>query len=234
MLSLAAILILLSPAADTLHPAPMPGLAPLHPVLGDFHLVMDQRPAGDSVWHQLGEVHATRATASGRITNIAVYTWRSGKQTVDTTISLIETLAPVSERTRTPSRIVSYDFNRLHSTGRIGPDSALQPIDDVLPRPAFNSTDLDMIVTGLPLGDQFHASIPLYDPEFPGFRMAELKVTGVEHPPEAAGRGGAWVLSVEVANHPTMFYRIDVTTRHMLEKDFGDPARTAFRVREVK
>ncbi|MEP6619027.1 MAG: hypothetical protein ABJE47_06930 [bacterium] len=161
---------------------------------------------------------------------VAHFDWGAGRFTVDTTASLAATLAPLFERTRTPARIVSYDFDHLRSTGRIGPDTALKAIDDHLPKPSFNSTDLDMLVTALRLDEDFHAAIPLYDPEFPGFRMAELRVTGTEQVASGSRSRRVWVLAVAVVSKPTMFYRVDTTTHRMLQKDFGDPAATSFRL----
>ncbi|MEO8032768.1 MAG: hypothetical protein ABJC74_12925 [Gemmatimonadota bacterium] len=220
------------------HPAPMPALAPLRPLLGTKHFEMLMRKADDSVYRLFGREIAIRSAEQlgtmAVLRNVAHYDWVNGKVTTDTTVSLAESLAPVSERTHTPSRIVSYDFQRLHSTGQMGPAGTLAPIDDQLPQPAFNSTDLDMLVTALPLTAQFHVPLPLYDPEFPGFRMAELQVTGSEEVNIAGRHRRAWVLAVDQPGRPTMYYRLDMTTHAMLQKDFGSPAGPAFRVQSME
>lgn len=216
------------------HPAPAPALVPLRPLLGTSRYVMLQRAPGDSVYRPFGAVLLTRDSQSiGRLSilrNVARYDWVNGRVTSDTTLSLAATLAPISERTHTPSRIVFYDFHRLRSAGKIGPADSLVAIDDSLPQAAFNSTDLDMLVTALPLKQRFETRLPLYDPEFPGFRMATVRVSGTEKVRSAAGRPQAWILAVDQPSRPTMFYRIEVTTHRMLQKDFGSPAGPAFRV----
>jgi hypothetical protein len=224
------------PAPDSTpeHPAPAPALGPLHPVLGTASYEIRQRAPGDSSYRLFGRVLVTRTSGKEESTavlrNVARYDWVNGNVTVDTTASVNGTLAPLSERTRTPSRIVSYDFHFLRVTGQLGPTEALKSIEDSLPQPAFNSTDLDMLVTALPLNSGFHTAIPLYDPEFPGFRMADLRVTGEEGVPMAGGKRSAWILSVEQPSRPTMYYWIDEATHEMLQKDFGSPAGPAFRV----
>jgi hypothetical protein len=203
-------------------------------VLGTSRYVILQRAAGDSVYRPFGTVFLARDSQSiGRLSvlrNVARYDWVNGRVTSDTTLSLTATLAPVSERTHTPSRIVFYDFSYLRSVGKIGPADSLVVIDDSLPQPAFNSTDLDMLVTALPLKLRFETRLPLYDPEFPGFRMATVRVSGTEQVGSAEGHPQAWIISVDQPSRPTMFYRIDVTTHRMLKKDFGSPTGPAFRV----
>jgi hypothetical protein len=216
------------------HPAPAPALGLLRPVLGTAHFEMLQRAPGDSVYRIIGRVLVDRESepvgTTVVLSNVVRYDWANGKVTIDTTRSLAGTLAPLSERTRTPSRIVAYDFHFLHTSGRIGPPEMPAAIEDTLPRPAFNSTDLDMLVTALPLHAGFDAAVPLYDPEFPGFRMAALRVTGTESIVTTIGTRQAWVLSVDQPSRPTMYYRIDMTTHAMLQKDFGAPDGPAFRI----
>lgn len=216
------------------HPAPAPSLGPLRPPLGRFHYVMLKRDPSDSLFRPFGQLLVVRQTkgsgSSAVLQNVAHYEWVNGKATTDTTIAAVATLAPISERTHTPSRVVMYDFQYLHSTGEMGPDDSLAPIDDTLPQPAFNSTDLDMLVTALPLRAGFQAAIPLYDPEFPGFRAAELRVTGTASVATAGGARRAWLLSVAQPSRPLMYYRVDVHTHAMLQKDFGAPQGPWFRV----
>jgi hypothetical protein len=216
------------------HPAPAPTLGPLRPPLGTFHYVMLKREASDSLFRPFGQLLVVRHTqgsgTSAVLQNVAHYEWANGKATTDTTVAMVATLAPISERTHTPARIVMYDFRYLHSTGHMGPDDSLAPINDSLPQPAFNSTDLDMLVTALPLRAGFKAAIPLYDPEFPGFRIAELRVTGTEWVATASGARRAWLLSVAQPSRPLMYYRIDVPTHAMLRKDFGGLQGPWFRV----
>lgn len=217
-----------------LHPAPALSLGPLRPVLGTFHFVVLKREPGDTLFRPFGRLLVQRRTevtgASAVVRNVAHYEWISGKTTVDTTVSVAKTLAPVSERTHTPSRIVMYDFRYLRATGRIGPADSVAPIDDTLPQAAFNSTDLDMLVTALPLDTAFHAALPLYDPEYPGFRVAEVRVTGTESVATPGSTRLAWILAVAQPSRPDMYYRVDVQSHAMLRKDFGGARGPWFRV----
>jgi len=150
------------------HPAPAPTLGVLKPELGTFHFVMLQRAKGDTTYRPFGSVVVTRKSETVRgvraLRSVADYDWGSGRRTIDTTISVIGTLAPLSERTHTPSRIVSYDFHRLRSTGMIGPPTALVPINDSLPTPAFKSGgpryDRDVAVVGRSLSRRHSALRP--------------------------------------------------------------------------
>lgn len=217
------------------HPAPAPHLGALHPTLGSSRAIMLQRAPGDSAWRPMARVtisrDTTRLDGDPVVRNVIDYDWGNGRRTLDSMVSRAVTLAPLSERTRTPSRIVSYDFvTGRRVTGRMGPDTAATRFEASLPHPAFNSTDLDMLLTALPLRAHFRVELPLYDPEYPGFRMATVRVEGEAQVATTGGPRRAWVVSVEEPRHPPLSYQIDAVTHDVLEKRFGAPSATRFRI----
>ena len=228
------------PGQDTTHahPSPAPRLGTLRPLLGTFHLLMTRRQPGDSFFRPFGTVtvirDSTRLEGEAVLRNVASYDWGGGRTTLDSTLSLVGTVAPLSERTRTPARIVAYDLHGLRATGRLGPFDSLRPIDDRLPAPAFNSTDLDMLVTALRLGGRFEAELPLYDPEFPGYRMATLRVTGSTRLRTAHGDRDVWLLSIAEPGRPDLHYRVDQATHRLWEKTFELRDGTSFRIRDAE
>lgn len=226
-------------AADTVaaHPAPVPRLGRLQPVLGAFHLTMLRRAPGASSFGPFGDVRVVRDTARidglAVVRNIVSYDWGNGRRTLDTTLSVVGSLAPVSERTRTPSRMVDYDMAGLHATGRIGPADSLRPIDDSLSALAFNSTDLDLLLTALRLHRHFEVQLPLYDPEYPGYRLATARVSGMERLRTPAGVRRAWRVTVTEGTRPPLRYLIDAGSRRMWRKEMQLPDGTAFQIRDL-
>ena len=222
------------PGTTPAHPAPAPGLTHLRPVLGTSHYEFLRRAPGDSLDRSIGRlvVHRSlrRVGSSAVLTNVAHSDWVGGRSTTDTTTSLDGTLAPIAERTRTPGMVISYDFDHLRVTGRMGVPDSLAAIDDTLPRPAFNSTDVDMLLTALPLARHFRVTLPLYDPEYPGFRLATLTVRGTQLLATPTGPRRAWVVALVEPSGTIMSYRVDVKRHTVLEKDFRSPGAGDFRV----
>src|SRR6187551_171135 len=53
-------------------------------------------------------------------------------------------------RTHGPTSTIIENFTGREVTGRMGPADSARVIDDTLPKPAFNSTDLELVVRSIP------------------------------------------------------------------------------------
>ncbi|HEX6534800.1 MAG TPA: hypothetical protein VF041_09380 [Gemmatimonadaceae bacterium] len=215
--------------ADSTHPAPEAPLAETRPADGTRRFVIRSVADGDSAFQALGTMSVTQrtlATMTGPVVQrVIVYDYGAKGHVVDTTLALAATLAPLSERTYKTSGIIRLDFAGRTVTGAMGATAAPEPIRDTLPAPAFNSTDLDLIVRSIALRDGLHARLPLYDPEFGGFRYASVDVHSAEPDHAGAGEGGAWVVLVRDPGGGEATYRVDGSTRAMLELRTHVPKR---------
>ena len=111
----------------------------------------------------------------------------------------------------------------------MGPADSVRVIDDTLPKPAFNSTDLELVVRSIPLRVGLHASLPIYDPEFGGFRLAAVQVDSVETVPSArrgAAPRHAWVVRARDTRLESVFH-VDTLTRALLRSEIRQLPRGA-------
>lgn len=198
-------------------PAPFRPLSPRRPADGTHGYSLVLRPAPDSTPRVVGTMTVSQSTlgAGGQrvVRRVITYDYGASGGVVDTTLSVASTLAPILERTRKSSGAdIVMDFSGRIVTGRMGPDSARKEIRDTLATPAFNTTDLELVVRSLPLRNGYRASLPVYDPEFGGYRHAELRVDGT-------ARGGReWVVRVRDRRLESV-YRVDAASRALLGID---------------
>lgn len=201
------------------------------PADGTRKFVIRQSSEGDSASHVVGTMTVTQATlaeASGAaVRRVIVYDYGTRGRVVDTTLSLAATLAPVSERTHKPSGIISLDFAGRVVTGAMGAAATPKAIRDTLDARAFNSTDLDLVVRSLAPRDGLRARLPLYDPEFGGFRYAAVELRRAEPAGGATRAGDPWVVVVRDPNAGESTYHVDGETRALVALRVRVPARHA-------
>lgn len=215
-------------AVDSAHPAPEGPLASARPADGLHRFVIRQMRDGDSTWTTAGTMMVTKATLaepSGAVVRrVIVYDYGARGRVVDTTRSVAATLAPVAERTYKPSGIITLDFAGRVVTGAMGAATAPKAIRDSLTAPAFNSTDLDLIVRSLELREGLRARLPLYDPEFGGFRYATVEVERDRAARGAPSAGDVWVIVLHDTRVQST-YRVNGTTRALLGIHVSVPER---------
>lgn len=209
--------------------ASLPALGRLRPADGTHVYDLSTRSSQDSAWRPVGTMTVEQTTLQSPgdtiVRRVITYDYGAKGRVVDTTLSVARTLAPISERTHKPSGIISFDVARDTVVGVLTSGGAERAIRDALPGPAFNSTDLELVVRSLPLAPGYHERLPIYDPEFGGYRFAEVRVEG--RAPGAAtapGAPDAWLVSVsDRSMHAS--YRVGVTTRALLSANIAVPER---------
>jgi hypothetical protein len=225
-----------APAADSVaHPAPYPALGTQRPADGTSRFAMEIQPGRDSAFRALGTMTVTQQTivlaGDSAVRRIIVYDYGARGRVIDTTLSVARTLAPIAERTYKTSGVIVLDFAGRHVTGRMGSTVSPRPIDDTLPGPAFNSTDLELVVRVLPLRAGFTADLPIYDPEFGGYRFAKVSVIGIER--GAGGAGPGWRVRARDTRLESI-YLVDQATRELRSIDIdASSAGARYRIRRV-
>lgn len=204
-------------------------LARVRPAPGHhaFHILTEDA-RGD--WRSFGRMDVSESRVVERgvpaIRRVIVYDYGARGAVVDTTWSVAASLAPIAERTYKRSGIIHLDFAGREVRGKIGPSTATRPLDVVLPQPAINTTDLDLVARSLELDAGAHVTLPLYDPEFGGFRIAPVTIDGPEPMATASGPRDAWVVSI-LDPQATSVYRIATDDRSLLRADVTVPSRNA-------
>jgi hypothetical protein len=208
----------------------MARLAAERPADGTCEFTMLVLRKGERVAKPLGTMSVEQTTLgsadSQLVRRVIVYDYGASGKVVDTTFEVAKTLAPISERTYKPSGIIRLDFTGSRATGAMGKIAAPKLVDDALPTPAFNSTDLELVLRSLELHEGLRDSLPIYDPEMGGYRWAAVSVEGFASIATSGGERPAWRIHVRDVRTEHMYY-VDRSTRALLAVDARAPQRGA-------
>lgn len=192
------------------HPAPLAAIdAAQLPATSSRFLLRFAATSADTL-AMVGTRTVTERTNGAVIERVILYDYGSRGRTVDTTLSVARTLAPIAERTYKPRGAIVLDFAGRIVTGRLTTGDGTRVIADTLGAPAFNSTDLDLVVRRLPLAAGYTTRLPLYDPEFGGFRHADARVSTRR----TADGDEAWLVQVRDGKLDCE-YELDARTREV-------------------
>lgn len=220
------------------YPAPAATLQDDRPLDGSTRYEMTVQQPRDSAAQPFGTMTVTQSTArcggNDIVRRVIVYDYGASGRVVDTTLSIALTLAPIRERTRKTSGEIVLDFAGGVVRGRIARDGKSRPIHDSLATPAFNSTDLDLVVRSLALRRGMSTVVQIYDPEFGGRRPDSITVLRLE-PARLPGAEETWVVRSRDRRLEST-YRISEHSRKLLSADIRadstryrivDPSRAA-------
>jgi len=179
------------------HPAPAATLDSIRPPDGTSRYDMTVQRPGDSMPTALGTMTVkqttTRCARDRVIQRVIVYDYGASGRVVDTTLSVASSLAPILERTHKTSGHIVLDFDAIGVRGELTRGADRRVINDTLMGPAFNSTDLELVVRSLALRPGWATEVQIYDPEFGGYRTDSISVAS--HDPAPAGQlEGYWVV----------------------------------------
>jgi hypothetical protein len=171
---------------------------------------------------------------AGKPAMLSVHTFMSpGGQIIDSALAYRATLAPIWQHSHQPTKTMSLDFDATGVTGLLTPrDSTPRAVKQALGGRAFDTTDLDEVVSSLPFAAGYSVVLPFYIFEHGVIEQDTVSVTGVE---KLAAPGGALRAAWKVAfSDPVMnaTYWIDLETRKVLRRDITQ-RRTGVRFRSV-
>lgn len=209
--------------ATTPHPiVAVPLTVPKQPA-GVVHCRVTARMPGDSADRELGTrtLESRLVSVDGQRAVQRVITFSTKRGTViDSTLTFVDGLVPVSESSHQPTKVMRLAFDGAHVTGSVTPtDSAAHEVDQHVGMPVFNSTDVDLIASALPLAQGFHTVLPTYVYETGGLEQDTVTVTGSELVQGPAGPRRAWVTHVD-GRMAHITYWIDAETRDVLMGEF--------------
>lgn len=180
------------------------------------------RRAADTLERELGtQTREVRlVTVNGRSAIRRVMTFATSRGTiVDSTLTFVDGLVPISEISHQPTKVMRLDFDGAHVTGTITPtDSAAHTVDQTQ-APVFNSTDIDLVVSSLPLADGYRAVLPFYVYEHGGLEQDTVAVSGSEVIQGPAGPRRAWITHVSMPG-TDLVYWIDTESRDVLQAEY--------------
>lgn len=197
------------------------------------HCRVTARMPGDSAERDVGTrtLEARVVSVDGRqaVQRVIIFSTSRGT-VVDSTLTFVDGLVPVSESSHQPTKVMRLAFDGAHVTGSVAPtDSAAHAIDQQVGVPVFNSTDVDLIVSALPLAQGFRTVLPTYVYETGGLEQDTVTVTGTELVQGPAGPRRAWVAHVD-GRMAHITYWIDAETRDVLMGEFR-PSSTRMVIR---
>lgn len=203
------------------YPAPAAPLQDDRPPDGTTRYYLTVQQPRDSVPRPLGTMTVTQSTSrcggNDVVRRVIVYDYGTAGRVVDTTMAIALTLAPIRERTHKKSGDIVLDFAGSVVRGRITEHGAPRTIHDSLAEPAFNSTDLDLVVRSLALRRGMSTVVQIYDPEFGGFRPDSIRVMGLE-PARLEGAEASWIVRSRDRRLEST-YRISERSRKLLSAD---------------
>lgn len=205
------------------HPAPAVRLDTIRPADGTTHFQILVKAPRDSALRPVGTrtvVQTTSGAGAARtVARAIVFEYPGRKPVIDSTASLAATLAPLYERTYKSAGLLAFTFDghTVRGTEPV-PGAGQRPFTETLPEPAFNTTDLDLVVQSLPLADGYTATLPLYDRDMGHFRHGTLRVTGTKDVRTPSGMRRAWVVRVEEPKG-SFVYLVSQADRALLQLD---------------
>lgn len=178
---------------------------------------------GDSAEREVGtrtlEAHLVSVDGHRAVQRVITFSTARGT-VIDSTLTFVDGLVPISESSHQPTKLMRLAFDGAHVTGSVEPrDSAAHAIDQTLGTPVFNSTDVDLIASSLPLADGFRTVIPTYVYETGGLEQDTITVTGSVMVDGPAGPRRAWVTHVD-GGMAHITYWVDQKTRDVLMGEF--------------
>ncbi|MGH7622944.1 MAG: hypothetical protein ACREMU_11440 [Gemmatimonadaceae bacterium] len=159
----------------------------------------------------------SRCVGNDIVRRVIVYDYGAAGRVVDTTLSIALTLAPISERTHKTSGDIVLDFEGGVVRGRMTRAGKTRAIHDSLATPAFNSTDLELVVRSLALRRGMSTAVQIYDPEYGGLRPDSISVLDLE-PARVTGAEASWVVRSRDRRLEST-YRITEHSRQLLSAD---------------
>jgi hypothetical protein len=220
------------------YPAPAAPLQDDRPMDGTSRYTLTVQQPRDAAPRALGTMTVTQSTSrcgsNDIVRRVIMYDYGTAGRVVDTTLSIALTLAPISERTHKKSGDIILDFASGLVNGRMTKDGKPRIIHDSLAAPAFNSTDLDLVVRSLALRRGMSAVVQIYDPEFGGFRPDSVTVMALD-PAPLEGAEATWVVrsrdrrlesTYRISEHSRKLLSADIradSTRYRLEKSTVAP-----------
>lgn len=154
-------------------------------------------------------------------------------EALDSALAYRATLAPIWQHSHQPTKTQLLDFDATGVTGVLTPkDSSPRAVTHALGERAFDTTNLDELLSSLPYATGYSVVLPFYTFEKGTIERDTIAVTGVEQmaAPSGAMRS-AWKVSLRDP-FITSTYWIDRETRKILRMDVMQ-RRSGVRFRSV-
>ena len=140
---------------------------------------------------------------------------------IDTSINNINSLSPVFHAGHNPSGYMRLNFETTTVTGEkyFSNKDSLIKFNTKMPAPYFDSNMFEVILSLLPLSDNFKAQIPYYEFESGGYTIYKAKVNGSKKVKNPKGSfENTWILETEHNGTRSVFY-ISKSKREILKKE---------------
>jgi hypothetical protein len=145
-----------------------------------------------------GEQEVRRITTDGKAAFQFVQVFHSPRgANTDTSIVLVDGLAPVRHRGHNSSRDLELNFAGTTVSGRTVVSGAATPFQRETAQPVFDSSILELVLAAMPLKSGFRARLPMYIHEQNGLVWHDVRVVGEESVPSDGTEVRAWQVEIK-------------------------------------
>jgi hypothetical protein len=145
---------------------------------------------------------------------------------IDSIRTLASGLVPIWETSHQTAKVMHLEFAGRHVTGDVTHSGKpRETLDQTLAVPAFNSSDVFLVASALPLEPDYAGLLATYEYEANGLRLDTLTVVGREQMKVGAVSHDTWVVRISRGGSTWMKVWIDRDSRDVLQQEFSTAAR---------
>ena len=135
-------------------------------------------------------------------------------------------LVPMWETSHQTMKLMQLKFDGRRVTGDVTPTGkSREPIDQTMAVAPFNSSDVFLVASSLPLAPEYAALLATYEYESGGLRVDTLTVIGREAVKVGRASHDAWVVRISRGPSSWMTVWVDRDSRDVLGQEFSSKGR---------
>jgi len=157
-----------------------------------------------------------------------------GNDVTDSIMTSAAGLVPIWETSHQTTKVMHLKFSGRRVTGDVTPTGkSREQIDQTMAVAPFNSSDVFLVASSLPLTADYRALLATYEYESHGLRVDTLSVVGRESLTVSGVPHDTWVVRISRGPTSWMTAWIDRDTRSLMQQEFSSKA-TGWRMRMVR
>lgn len=157
-----------------------------------------------------------------------------GNDVTDSIMTLAAGLVPVWETSHQTAKVMHLKFDGRRVTGDVTPTGkSREQIDQTMAVAPFNSSDVFLVASSLPLAADYRVLLATYEYESHGLRVDTLSVVGRESLTVSGVPHDTWVVRISRGPTSWMTAWIDRDSRSVMQQEFSSNA-AGWRMRMVR
>ncbi len=149
-----------------------------------------------------------------------------GNDVTDSIMTSAAGLVPIWETSHQTTKVMHLEFDGRRVTGDVTPaGKSPEQIDQTMAVAPFNSSDVFLAASSLPLASDYRVLLATYEYESHGLRVDTLSVVGRESLTVSGAPHDTWVVRISRGPASWMTVWIDRDSRSVLQQEFSSKAR---------